>query len=400
MKLTAAATAVTIGGYYVYGRDARAGVHQYLTGPVIRALFDGEQAHSLAIEIFKYPKLAPKVPENWDAVHDPSGQLKVKLFANSKNKKVSPVELSNPVGIAAGFDKHADAIDSLFGLGFSYVEIGSVTPLPQDGNPKPRVFRLEKDQAVINRYGFNSVGHLEVLARLRMRETERTFTNNFAGAPLKALAVNLGKNKTGDEVEDYVKGVERLGPHADVLVVNVSSPNTPGLRDLQSEEKLANLLKTVVAARDAIPNDTLPPVVVKIAPDLTVPEIESIASAVKQSEVDGVIVSNTTIQRPSTLKTADSSLVNQMGGLSGAPVKPFAIKALSTLRKELGNDITIIGAGGIASGQDALDFAKAGADFVQLYTSLVYKGPGVVTEVKQGILNGLDGGKWSEIRKN
>lgn len=156
------------------------------------------------------------------------------------------------------------------------------------------------------------------------------------------------------------------------------------------------MLKTVVARRDGLPLESLPPVVVKIAPDLTEPEIESIASAVKASKVDGVIVSNTTIERPKTLRSSDE-LTKQVGGLSGAPVKPFSLKALSTLRKELGKDITIIGCGGISNGEDALEFAKAGADFVQLYTSLVYQGPGVVCQVKDGILKGLEGKKWSDV---
>lgn len=395
------ATAVlgaTAGAVYYFGvRDSRTGFQKYIVTPGVRAVLNGEQAHKLAVETFKYPQIAPRAPADWDEVNDPEKLLEVTVFKNCANPRVKPVTLRNPVGLAAGFDKHAEAIDSLFNLGFSYVEVGSVTPEPQDGNPKPRVFRLERDGGVINRYGFNSDGHLAVAARLRMREAALGLSpGNFSGRSENALAVNLGKNKTGDEIEDYIKGVDTLGPHADVLVVNVSSPNTPGLRDLQSEEKLANLLKTVVGRRDRLPYETLPPVVVKIAPDLTAPEIESIAAAVKSSKVDGVIVSNTTIQRPETLR-ATKSVTSQAGGLSGTPLKPFAIQALKTLRKELGNDITIIGAGGVSTGKDALDFAHAGADFVQLYTSMVYKGPGIPVEIKTGILEGLQGQKWSSI---
>lgn len=398
VSLTAATGLAAGAVYYAYGRDARTGLHKYVSGPMVRAVLDGEQAHKFTIELFKHPGIAPRAPVDWDSTNDPQGLLEVTLFKNSVNPKVKPVTLRNPLGLAAGFDKHAEAIDTLFNLGFSYVEVGSVTPLPQEGNPKPRVFRLERDGGVINRYGFNSDGHLTVAARLRLREAALGLTQgNFSGRQLNALAINLGKNKTGDEIEDYSNGVDALGPHADVLVVNVSSPNTPGLRDLQNEEKLTALLKTVVSRRDALPYESLPPVVVKIAPDLTAPEIESIAAAVKSSKVEGVIVSNTTIERPASLRTANRSIVAQAGGLSGTPVKPFAIKALSTLRKELGNDITIIGCGGISTGQDALDFARAGADFVQLYTSMVYKGPGVACEVKSGILEGLQGKKWSEI---
>lgn len=388
--------------YYFYGRDSRTSFHKYVSVPLMRAVLDGEQAHRASIELLQHTSWAPRAPRDWDDVNDPERLLEVTLFKNAANPKVKPVTLRNPLGLAAGYDKHAEAIDGLFNLGFSYVEVGSVTPEPQEGNPKPRVFRLERDQAVINRYGFNSDGHLAVAARLRMREAaldiSRGQDTTFSGRPETALAVNLGKNKTGDEVGDYTKGIDTLGPHADVLVVNVSSPNTPGLRDLQSESKLTNLLKTVVARRDSLPYESLPPVVVKIAPDLTAPEIESIASAVKASKVDGVIVSNTTIARPSSLRS-DPTLTAQTGGLSGAPVKPYSIKALSTLRKELGPDVTIIGAGGIASGQDALDFAAAGADFVQLYSSMVYGGPGLPVEIKKDILKGLQGQKWSAVVK-
>lgn len=386
-----------LGFYFINGRDARTSAQRYVFAPAVRAVCDGEQAHRLAVEVFKHPNLAPQAPKDWDIKHDPSKSLEVTLFKNSANPKVHSITLQNPVGIAAGFDKNGEAIDTLFNLGFSYVEIGSITPLPQEGNPKPRVFRLEKDKAVINRYGFNSDGHISVVARLKMRETHLPESaTNFSGRENHALGINLGKNKTGDEIQDYIKGVDTFGPHADLLIVNVSSPNTPGLRDLQSEEKLTNLLKTVVNRRDSLPLESLPPIVVKIAPDLTSPEIESIAAAVKESKVDGVIVSNTTVQRPKDLRS-NSSLTSQVGGLSGAPVKPFSLLALKTLRKELGKDITIIGCGGIADGTDALEFAKAGADFVQLYTSFVYKGPGIACEVKEGIIEGLQGKKWTDV---
>lgn len=387
-----------IGLYYIHGRDCRTSAQKYLFTPAVRSVMDGEQAHNFAIQVFKNPSLAPKAPEDWKTTHDPNNTLDVTLFKSPANPKVHSISLDSPLGIAAGFDKNGDAIDSLFNLGFSYVEIGSITPLPQPGNPKPRVFRLERDRAVINRYGFNSEGHLAVLAKLKMREVKlnNSTSDNFAGKPKHALAINLGKNKTGDEVEDYIKGVDTFGPHADLLVVNVSSPNTPGLRDLQSEEKLTNLLKTLVNRRDALPMESLPPIVVKIAPDLTKPEIESIASAVKESKIDGVIVSNTTVARPETLKSAPE-LTKQAGGLSGVPLKPYSLAALKTLRKELGKDITIIGCGGISSGADAIEFAKAGADFVQLYTSMTYKGPGVACEVKEEILDQLQGKKWTEI---
>lgn len=397
MTISAVAGAGGVGYYFLSGRDCQSSVQKHVLGPVARFFLDGETAHMCTIELFKYPLLAPKAAANWDMAHDPARTCQVTLFNQTANPNVKPLVLQNPVGIAAGFDKNGEAIDTLFNLGFSYVEIGTITPLPQPGNPKPRVFRLEKDLAVINRYGFNSRGHLDVVARLSKRESKLPSSSpNYAGINNCALAINLGKNKTGDEIQDYTKGVDAFGPHADVLVINVSSPNTPGLRDLQSQQKLTHLLKTVVAKRNDLPLDKLPPIVVKIAPDLTAPEIQSIATAIKESKVDGVIVSNTTIERPETLKSA-KQLVNQEGGLSGNPIKPYSLRALKLLRKELGKDITIIGCGGISTGKDALEFARAGANFVQCYTSLVYQGPGVACEIKNEIIQGLDGKKWSDI---
>ncbi|KAM9902891.1 hypothetical protein OXX79_003690, partial [Metschnikowia pulcherrima] len=219
----------------------------------------------------------------------------------------------------------------------------------------------------------------------------------------KLLAVNLGKNKTGDEVEDYVKGVARLGPYADVLVVNVSSPNTPGLRDLQSEQKLTSLLKSVVSERGRLGANKLgntPPVLVKVAPDLSEPEIESIANSAKAARVDGIIISNTTIQRPKDLYTTDQQLVSQAGGLSGKPLKPLALQALRTLRKYTkDSDLVLVGCGGISSGADALEFGKAGATFVQLYTAFAYKGPGLPAKIRDELANLLlkEGKTWQQI---
>lgn len=319
------------------------------------------------------------------------------------NVNVFGTTLLTPIGLAAGLDKDGEGIDSLFDFGFSYVEIGSITPEPQPGNELPRFFRLPKDEAVINRYGFNSTGHFNVLSNLRLRFAKYTLTefgNSFRKN--KLLGVNLGKNKYGDEVEDYIKGVERLGPYADVLVINVSSPNTPGLRDLQNELKLTNLLTKVVARRDELGNNVLgklPPVVVKVAPDLTEPEIESIANSAISSKVDGIIISNTTIARPQMI-TSDSELIQQTGGLSGKPLKALSLKALRTLRKYTkDSNVVLIGCGGISNGKDALEFGKAGASFVQLYTSFAYKGPGLPAKIRDELLVLLEkeGKTWTEI---
>lgn len=371
--------------------------------PLIRTFTDGEQGHKLGIFFMKYG-IAPRLMD--EGKNDQSDVLGVKVFGHN---------LKNPIGLAAGLDKDAEAVEALFNSGFSYVEIGSVTPEPQPGNPQPRFFRLPKDEAVINRYGFNSSGHFNVLATLKLRFNKLLgkFQRNHAGGELpesnafqkgKMLGINLGKNKFGDEVSDFVKGVERLGPYADVLVINVSSPNTPGLRDLQSEAKLTNLLSTVVKERDILGKNLLgekPPVLVKVAPDLTEPEIESIANSAKEAKVDGIIISNTTIQRPvDKLLTTDQKLINETGGLSGKPLKPFALKALRTLRKYTkDSNLVLIGCGGISTGKDALEFGKAGATFIELYTAFAYKGPGLVAKIRDELAQELrqEGKTWEQI---
>ncbi|KAK9377400.1 Dihydroorotate dehydrogenase-domain-containing protein [Lipomyces chichibuensis] len=376
---------VGLGAYYV--TDARSAFHRYFLVPAIRWTTDAETAHRFAIEAMKagvYP-----VDRSTD-VEDPD--LEVEVFGK---------KLSSPIGLAAGFDKNAEAIDPLFEMGFSYVEVGSITPKPQPGNPQPRFFRLPRDRAAINRYGFNSDGHLKVLARLRMRL--HSFLRHNQNTPVnhafqegKLLAVNLGKNKDGDEIADYVDGVKALGNYADMLVVNISSPNTPGLRDLQNEKKLGSLLSAVVVARDGLSTPHKPPICVKIAPDLSETEVINIAEVVKGSGIDGIIVSNTTISRPESLKSP-SSLANEIGGLSGPPVKDISLKTLRTLRKHIGPSFTIVGCGGISTGKDAVEFAKAGASFVQVLTGFAYDGPGMPSRLRSEIKKELNGKKWMDI---
>lgn len=387
----------------LYAADSRSGVHEYVICPLIRAFTDAEQGHKLGIFFMKYG-LMPRLLD--DEINDYSDILGVNVFGT---------KLRSPIGLAAGLDKDGEAIESLFNCGFSYVEIGSITPEPQPGNPHPRFFRLPRDDAVINRYGFNSTGHFNVLATLKIRfeklistfhtkhsGKEQPYSNAFRQG--KLLGINLGKNKLGDEVTDYVKGVQRLGPYADVLVINVSSPNTPGLRDLQNELKLTNLLTTVVNERNAIGANLLgkkPPVLVKVAPDLTEPEIESIANSAKAAKVEGIIISNTTIQRPTeSLLTTDRELVGQIGGLSGKPLKPLSLKALRYLRKYTkDSDLVLVGCGGISSGKDALEFGKAGATFIELYTAFAYKGPGLPAKIRDELVVELqkEGKTWQEI---
>ncbi|ODQ79714.1 hypothetical protein BABINDRAFT_161426 [Babjeviella inositovora NRRL Y-12698] len=392
LLVTGGLLGLSLTSYYLL--NARSAVHEYVFCPLIRAFTDAEDGHKWGVALMKYG-LVPKLFDDQD-----DAVLATCVFGNRV--------LSNPVGLAAGLDKDAEAIDALFDFGFGYVEVGSITPEAQPGNPQPRFFRLPKDDAVINRYGFNSTGHWEVATRLRLRLEKlvqryvASETNAFREN--RMLGINLGKNKHGEEVNDYVLGVRRLGQFADVLVINVSSPNTPGLRDLQSESKLTNLLKTVVAERDILKVNRLgqkPPVLVKVAPDLSEVEIASIAQSAKDAKIDGIIISNTTIQRPvDQLRTKDLELVNQMGGLSGKPLKPLSLQALRTLRKYTKeSDLTIIGCGGISSGKDAIEFAKAGANFVQLYTSFAYRGPGLVAKIKDEITAELkkEGKTWNEI---
>ncbi|CAO2609898.1 Dihydroorotate dehydrogenase (quinone), mitochondrial, partial [Lemmus lemmus] len=278
----------------------------------------------------------------------------------------------NPVGIAAGFDKHGEAVDGLYKLGFGFVEIGSVTPQPQEGNPRPRVFRLPEDQAVINRYGFNSHGLSVVEHRLRARQQKQTKLT---------AGINLGKNKTSvDAAADYVEGVRVLGPLADYLVVNVSSPNTAGLRSLQGRTELRLLLTKVLQERDALKGVRKPAVLVKIAPDLTAQDKEDIASVARELGIDGLIVTNTTVSRPTGLQGA---LRSEVGGLSGKPLRDLSTQTIREMYALTQGRIPIIGVGGVSSGQDALEKIQAGASLVQLYTALTFLGPPVVVRVKR-----------------
>jgi dihydroorotate dehydrogenase len=315
------------------------------------------------------------------------------------------------VGVAAGLDKQADAIDGLYQLGFSYVEIGSVTPEPQYGNARPRYFRLSSDQAIINRLGFPSDGAVAVCRNLQHRvrnyfiETSNHLTPSTPRSllPDKMLAVNLGKNKDtpiAEAGEDYIKGVRVFAPYADVLVINLSSPNTPGLRALQTSTYLENLLSSIRKEVAQLPSPQ-PRLVVKIAPDLNFSELRDIARAVVRNEIDGVIVSNTTTQRLGTL-TSPHEKVFEQGGLSGPPLKPLSLRALRLLKGQLkqlpgGNSVVLIGCGGINSGKDAIDYARAGATIVQCYTGFVYDGVGFAGRIKDEILEQLGNRRWSDI---
>ncbi|VEU21987.1 DEKNAAC102978 [Brettanomyces naardenensis] len=396
-RLTPTSAIVLLGitGVGLYSLDARSAINEYVWCPLIRWCTTAEQGHRLGIDMLKYG-LSPRAFGDHD---DPI--LEVEVFDRT---------LANPITMAAGFDKQGEAMDPLFDLGFGGVEIGTMTPEPQFGNPRPRFFRLPADDAVINRYGINSDGHMKILSRLRVRfekymnKGSSCKTNNsFRDG--KMLLINIGKNRDGDEVNDYIVGVDRFAPYADVLVLNVSCPSAPGMRDLQAGPVLTNLLTKVREERDKKAQGELvdptkkPPILVKVAPDLGEKQIADIAEAAKKSQIDGIIMSNTTIQRPETLITK-GDVVSEKGGLSGAPLKEISLKAFRILRKYTkDSNLVLVGCGGIFTGQDAIEFAKAGATFVELYSAFAYKGPGLADKVKDEIVQELkkEGKTWMEI---
>jgi dihydroorotate dehydrogenase len=279
----------------------------------------------------------------------------------------------HPVGLAAGFDKNAQVTAELHRQGFSFVEAGTVTPLPQEGNPQPRMFRLPCDRAVINRLGFNNDGLEMFAARLAAR------------VPSGIVGANIGKNKQAeDAVADYVSGLTRLYPYADYITINISSPNTQGLRALQKREQLTQLLSTLVATRSALcdQHKKRVPLLLKIAPDLDDADLEDIAEVALVQKIDGLIISNTTIKRPRTLK---SGLHGEQGGLSGAPLFAVSTEVLARMYVLTKGAIPLVGVGGISSAEDAYKKIRAGASLVQIYTALVYRGFGLVREIVEGL---------------
>jgi dihydroorotate dehydrogenase len=291
-------------------------------------------------------------------------------------------DFPNPIGIAAGFDKDALVPDALLLLGFGFAEIGTVTPRSQPGNPRPRVFRLDADRALINRLGFNSGGLDVVVERLRVR-VGRGGT----------VGVNIGRNRdSADALSDYIEGVRRGAAVADYLVVNVSSPNTPGLRDLQAREALEALLRELVAAREATQRQV--PLLVKIAPDLGEQERADIAAVALASGVDGIIVSNTTVARPPDLRSPQA---REAGGLSGPPLFAPSSEILRDMYRLTQGRLPLVGVGGVASADDAYAKIRAGASLVQLYTALVFEGPGLLGRIKTGLADRLRRDGFSSI---
>lgn len=312
-------------------------------------ILDPEAAHRATVRLMASP-FAPRLHVRSDPM---------------LRTRIAGIDFPNPLGLAAGFDKNAEVPDAMLRLGFGFVEIGGVTPLPQPGNDRPRVFRLVEDEAVINRYGFNNVGLDVIAARLRRRRGKGV------------VGANLGANKDSkDRIEDYVKGVRGLEGLVDFYTVNISSPNTPGLRALQDKAALTGLLKRVIAARDGL--KTKAPVFLKVAPDLADADKADIASAVIDEKVDALIVSNTTIARGAALKSAHR---DERGGLSGRPLFAPSTALLGEFNEALKGRTPLIGVGGVFSAEDAYAKIRAGASLVQLYTALIYKGPALVADI-------------------
>ncbi|HWA31759.1 MAG TPA: quinone-dependent dihydroorotate dehydrogenase [Rhizomicrobium sp.] len=291
------------------------------------------------------------------------------------------MNFANPIGLAAGFDKDAEVPDAMLKLGFGFVECGSVTPRPQEGNPIPRLFRLYPDAAVINRMGFNNKGMEAMAARLAAREKRGI------------VGINIGANKdSADRTRDYELGFAKLAPFASYITANVSSPNTPGLRGLQNKDELERLLATLTGAR-ARANMHMP-ILLKIAPDVSPDVLDDIASVTLASGIEGIIATNTTIARPPWLKGQNA---RESGGLSGVPLFKPSTAILRALRERAGTKLTLVGVGGIASGADAYEKIRAGASLVQLYTALAYHGPGLIARIKRDLIACLERDGFSTI---
>lgn len=320
-----------------------------LLRPAIFAL-DAETAHKTTIRLLgAMPAASPPVADQVLAV------------------RLAGLDFPNPVGLAAGFDKDAQVPRQMLGFGFGFVEVGTLTPLPQTGNPRPRLFRLREDEAVINRMGFNNGGQIDALARLQR-------INRKGGI----IGVNIGANKDAtDRIADYATGVRQMAMVADYLTINISSPNTPGLRALQDKGALVELLAGVMDARREVAGDNGPPVFLKVAPDLESADIDDIVAVGIEQKLDALIVSNTTISRPALR----SALAAEAGGLSGAPLHDLALQRLKDFHTASGGQLPLIGAGGIASGEQAYARIRAGASLIQLYSALVYHGPGLAARI-------------------
>jgi dihydroorotate dehydrogenase len=363
--------------------------------PAMRRVLGPEAAHKMALN------LAILAPTHRPSAREQQLNVVVRLWGN----KI----FSNPVGLAAGYDKDATAITPLMGMGFGFVEVGSVCLKAQPGSPSPRMFRLTEDEAIINRYGFNSMGAdaveeslKEYRRSLNPLESKKDTTEwweqiyNFLWSTvgqqqIGLLGINLGKNKTSTTpLEDYQMLIHQLGPYADYLVINVSSPNTPGLRDLQNTTSLEGLLRGCQEACQELAEKQggkqqpalAPPLLVKLSPDLTDSELEDIAAVLMKLDIDGIILTNTTTTRPTSLISLNKA---EQGGLSGQPLKDRSTECIRILYRYTEGTIPIIGVGGISSGKDAYEKLRAGASLVQVYSGMIYKGPGMVSKIRDEV---------------
>lgn len=341
-----------------------------LARPFLHSL-DPERAHGLTIAALKagvHPRQASPDPA-------------------SLHTHVFGLDFPNPLGIAAGFDKNAEVPDAMLGIGFGFAEIGTVTPRPQSGNPKPRIFRLAKDGGAINRLGFNNEGHMAVHERLEARQRRPGI-----------LGVNIGANKDSDDMAaDYVEGLRAFHGLASYFTVNISSPNTPGLRGLQSKDLLDDLVVRLLAARAELTGEGAEPtpLLIKIAPDLVDEELTDIAAVCADRRIDGVIVSNTTLSR----ENLSDFNASEQGGLSGAPLFELSTRVLRDFRRETGAKIPLVGVGGVSSAATAYAKITAGASLVQLYTSLIYAGPALISDIKTGLQEALERDGFTSVEE-
>ena len=349
------------------------GLLDRLARPFLHAL-DPEDAHGLAIKMLKFAPLPPAPRDD--------KRLALRVFG---------LNFPNPVGIAAGFDKNAEVPNALLRLGFGFVEVGTITPLPQPGNPRPRLFRLDADHGVINRLGFNSQGADAALKRLAARAAPSPPSPASGGGWGGGIVgINVGANKdSADRVADYVQLIERFAAVASYVTVNISSPNTPGLRNLQQAAVLDDLLARVVDARERVaPNAGPTPVLLKIAPDLSLGDLDDVVGIARSRRVDGMIVGNTTVARPPNL--LETAIAKEAGGLSGRPLFPLANRMLAETYVRVEGVFPLIGAGGIDSGATALGKIRAGASLIQVYSGLVFRGLGLIAEIKNTLLEALE----------
>ncbi|MGZ8401375.1 MAG: quinone-dependent dihydroorotate dehydrogenase [Methyloceanibacter sp.] len=339
-------------------------------GQALLQALDPERAHDLAVkslELGLYPRAAQ--PDD--------KRLAQRLFG---------LDFPNPVGMAAGFDKNARVPRELLAMGFGFVEVGTLTPRPQSGNPTPRIFRSASDRAIINRLGFNNEGQEAALARLKARAQG-------------IVGVNIGAGRDSpDRVSDYVSGIERMGPVASYLTVNISSPNTPGLRDLQAPEALDALLARVQAARQALPSK--PALLVKLAPDLADADLPEVIRVILSHGIDGIVVSNTTLSREGLAPEGltDRAFAKEAGGLSGRPLFARATRMLARVYRLTEGKLPLIGVGGIDSGPTALAKIEAGASLLQLYTGLVFEGPSLIGRINQALIEAMERGKADTLK--